>query len=304
LAGRAHDLIPLMLISFGFDIALRLESQTTVLFLLRLHPSRVPDLITPERFEVEPKYDVIEYLDIYGNRCGRIHCKPGTIRFTNRGVIHDSGRLDPVAPHAQQHEVFKLPNEALLYLLPSRYCESDSELANFAWEKFGTIQSAWARVQAICDFVHQHVAFDYGKARSDRTALETFRERVGVCRDLTHLAITLCRCVNLPARYVTGYLGDIGVPPAPYPMDFSAWMEVYLGGRWYAFDPRHNCRRIGRIVVARGRDACDVPLTISFAQHTLEGFSVLTEEISEDLAFQVSTGTAKDSQREQLGAAS
>jgi transglutaminase-like putative cysteine protease len=284
LASCADDLIPVMLISFGFDFALRFDAQATVLFYLKLHPSRFHDLVGPEQFGIEPKYHFDEFLDAYGNRCGRVHCKPGTIRFTNRGIIRDTGELDPFVPQAQQEEVFGLPADAMVYLLPSRYCESDSELASFAWERFGPTQTGWGRVQAICDFVHQHVAFDYDKARSNRTALETFRERVGVCRDFTHLAITLCRCLNIPARYVTGYLGDIGVPPAPYPMDFSAWMEVYLSGQWFSFDPRHNCRRIGRTVIARGRDACDVPLTISFGKHTLEAFSVVTEEVSEELA--------------------
>ena len=270
-----------MLISFGFEIALRLESEATVLFFLRLHPSRSHDLLSLEQFEIQPQYPLDEFLDAYGNRCGRVHGKPGTIRFINRGIIRDSGELDPCDRQARQEEVFTLPVDAMVHLLPSRYCESDSELASFAWEKFGSMPIGWARVQAICDFVHQHVEFDYGKAKSNRTALETFRERVGVCRDFTHLAIALCRCMNIPARYVTGYLGDIGVPPARYPMDFSAWMEVYLGGRWFSFDPRHNCRRVGRIVIARGRDACDVPLTISFGKHTLEAFSVVTEEVSE-----------------------
>ena len=204
----------------------------------------------------------------------------------NRGVIRHSGKLDPLVPQAQQHEVFELPHDALVYLLPSRYCESDSELASFAWDRFGATQPGWARVQAICDFVHGHVEFNYMKAKANRTALQTFHERAGVCRDFTHLAIALCRCLNVPARYVTGYLGDIGVPPAPAPMDFSAWMEVFLGGQWYAFDPRHNCRRIGRIVVARGRDASEVALTTVFCNHALEAFSVRTEEVSEDLAFQ------------------
>jgi transglutaminase-like putative cysteine protease len=293
-----------MLISFGFDIALRLESPATVLFCLKLHPSRFHDLVSPEQFEVEPNIYRDEFLDSYGNRCGRVHCQPGTVRFTNRGLIRDSGELDPLVPQARQEEVFKLPADAMVYLLPSRYCESDSELASFAWEKFGPTQTGWERVQAICDFVHQHVKFDYDKARSNRTALETFRERVGVCRDFTHLAITLCRCLNIPARYVTGYLGDIGVPPAPYPMDFSAWMEVYLSGRWFAFDPRHNCRRIGRILIAHGRDACDVPLTITFGKHTLEGFSVVTEEVSEDVDCRRSLKSARASEAEPIEVAS
>jgi transglutaminase-like putative cysteine protease len=136
-------------------------------------------------------------------------------------------------------------------------------------------------VQAICDFVHRHIVFDYMKARRDRTARDTFREGVGVCRDFMHLAITFCRCMNIPARYATGYLGDIGVPLDPAPMDYSAWFEVYLGGRWYTFDARHNVPRIGRIVIARGRDAADVAITTSFGWHRLKNFTVWTDEITE-----------------------
>ncbi len=274
-----------MLISFGYDISLRLEVETAVLFCLRIHPSRRKDLVSGENFRIEPQRPFEEYSDGYGNRCGRVHCKPGVIRFVNRGVIRDTGALDVFAPRAPQEEIFRLPSDTLVYLLASRYCETDSELANFAWANFSATPPGWARVQQICDFVHGHIQFDYMKARANRTALEAFRERVGVCRDFTHLAITLCRCMNMPARYVTGYLGDIGIPPAPYPMDFSAWMEVYLGGRWFAFDPRHNCRRIGRIVIARGRDASDVALTSVFGNHTLAEFFVVTEEVSENHAF-------------------
>ena len=188
----------------------------------------------------------------------------------------------PLRLTLSQEEIFRLPSENLVYLLPSRYCEVDSELSDFAWANFAAAPAGWARVQRICDFVHGHIQFDYMKARSNRTALEAFRERVGVCRDFTHLAIALCRCMNVPARYVTGYLGDIGIPPAPYPMDFSAWMEVYLGGRWYAFDPRHNRRRIGRIVIARGRDASDVALTTVFGKQQLAEFLVITEEVPQN----------------------
>jgi transglutaminase-like putative cysteine protease len=167
----------------------------------------------------------------------------------------------------------------LSFILPSRYCEVDSELLDFARKRFGAITPGWVRVQAICDFAHSHLRFDYHMARANRTALDAFKERVGVCRDFTHLVITLCRCLNIPARYVTGYLGDIGVPPLPDPMDFSAWFEVYLGGRWYSFDARHNQRRIGRIVIGRGRDAADVPITMVLGSHQLEKFSVVTEEV-------------------------
>jgi transglutaminase-like putative cysteine protease len=167
--------------------------------------------------------------------------------------------------------------------LPSRYCEVDSELLDFAWRTFGGTPTGWPRVQAICDFVHGHIRFDYMQARANRTALDAFRERVGVCRDFAHLAITLCRCLNIPARYATGYLGDIGVPPVPDPMDFSAWFEAYLGGHWHTFDPRHNRRRIGRTLIGRGRDAGDVPITMVFGEHLLESFSVITEEINPGL---------------------
>ena len=271
-----------MLISFGYDISLRLEVETAVLFCLRIHPSRRKDLVSGEDFQINPQGPFEEYTDAYGNRCGRVQCRPGIVRFVNRGIIRDSGMLDAFAPHAVQEEIFKLPSETLLYLLPSRYCEVDSELSDFAWANFSATPAGWARVQRICDFVHGHIQFDYMKARSNRTALEAFRERVGVCRDFTHLAIALCRSMNVPARYATGYLGDIGIPPVPDPMDFSAWMEVYLGGRWYAFDPRHNCRRIGRIVVARGRDAGDVALTTVFGKQQLAEFLVVTEEVSEN----------------------
>ena len=186
--------------------------------------------------------------------------------------------MDAYEPSAAPNEVSNLPRKLLVYLLPSRYCEVDSELADFAWAHFSTTPPGWLRVQAICDFVHGHIRFDYQKARATRTALDAFGERVGVCRDFTHLAVTLCRCMNIPARYVTGYLGDIGVSPVPDPMDFSAWMEVYLGGRWFTFDPRHNRRRVGRIVIARGRDASDVAITTVFGSHTLAKFLVKTEE--------------------------
>jgi transglutaminase-like putative cysteine protease len=271
-----------MLIAFGYDISLRLELETAVLFSLKVHPSRWRDLVEGENFRIEPKSRFEEYLDRYGNRCGRVHCQPGVVRFSNRGLIWDSGELDAFAPHAREAEISRLPTDVLIYLLASRYCETDSELSDIAWANFAGSPAGWARVQAICDFVHSHIKFDYLKARANRTAREACHERVGVCRDFAHLAIALCRCMNIPARYVTGYLGDIGVPPAPYPMDFSAWMEVFLDGRWFAFDPRHNRRRIGRVVVARGRDATDVALTTVFGKSILEGFSVVTAEVSGD----------------------
>lgn len=268
-----------MLIKIGYDIALRLPFPTAVIYVLHVHPSRAEDLERPENFLIEPELPIEEYLDGFGNHCGRVNPSAGVVRFLNDAIIRDPGELDVYAPEAAQHDVRQLPLETLLFILPSRYCEVDSELLDFAWRTFGNTPTGWARVQAICDFVHGHLQFDYLKARANRTAVEAFHERVGVCRDFTHLAIALCRCMNIPARYATGYLGDIGVPAVPDPMDFSAWFEAYLGGHWHTFDPRHNCRRIGRVLIGRGRDAGDVPITMVFGQHTIEKFSVITEEV-------------------------
>jgi transglutaminase-like putative cysteine protease len=269
-----------MLIRIGYDIALRFPFPTAVIYVLHVHPARKGDLVGSEDFRIEPDLTVEEYFDGFGNHCGRVNSPAGVIRFLNHAIIRDPGTLDSYAPDAPQHDVRELPLEILSFVLPSRYCEVDSELLDFAWQTFGATPAGWARVQAICDFVHGHLRFDYLKARANRTALDGFRERVGVCRDFTHLAITLCRCMNIPARYATGYLGDIGVPADPNPMDFSAWFEAYLGGHWHTFDARHNRRRIGRVLIGRGRDAGDVPITMVFGQHLLEKFSVITEEIS------------------------
>ncbi len=268
-----------ILIKLGYDIAFGLPAATTIVYVLHVHPSRTADLVTPESFCIEPSLPVEEYLDGFGNRCGRVNAPAGNIRLLNAAVIRDSGELDPCVPTERQNDATSLPLETLAFVLPSRYCEVDSELLEFAWSTFGSTPAGWQRVQAVCDFVHGHIRFDYMRARANRTALEAFRERVGVCRDFTHLAITLCRCLNFPARYVTGYLGDIGVTPSPDPMDFSAWFEVFLGKQWYTFDARHNTRRIGRVVIGRGRDAGDVPITMAFGRHTLVHFQVTTEQI-------------------------
>jgi transglutaminase-like putative cysteine protease len=270
-----------MLIKIGYNIALRLSVPTAVIFVLRVHPTRSADLVAPERFWVEPELPVEEYFDGFGNHCGRVNSPAGVVRFLNEAVIRDPGTLDVYEPDARQHDVRELPVETISFLLPSRYCDVDTELLDFAWRTFGNTPTGWPRVQAICDFVHGHVRFDYLQARANRTALDAFREKTGVCRDFTHLAVTLCRCMNIPARYATGYLGDIGVQAVPEPMDFSAWFEVYLGSHWHTFDARHNERRIGRVLIGRGRDAGDVPITMAFGQHLLEHFSVVTDEIAE-----------------------
>jgi transglutaminase-like putative cysteine protease len=270
-----------MLIKIGFDIELEITAPMALIYLLRVHPSRGADLQSPENFHTSPPTQPDEYIDYFGNHCGRINVPAGvnSVRFTNDAVVYDSGLHDPVVRDAWQHDPCELPVNTLQFLLASRYCEVDSELMQFAWDRFGGSPMGWDRVQAICDFVHGHLRFDYSKARPTRTALDGFREGTGVCRDFTHLAITLCRCMNIPARYCTGYLGDIGIPPVPYPMDFSAWFEVFLGDRWHTFDARHNTPRIGRIVMARGRDASDVPITMAFGKNTLKRFEVTTFEM-------------------------
>jgi transglutaminase-like putative cysteine protease len=283
-----------MLIRIGYDIELSVATPMALIYLLRVHPSRAGDLVAPESVVISGGLVAEEYIDSYGNHCGRVNVPLGmtTVRITNDALVRDSGELDAVDPEARQRDPTELPFSTLQFLLPSRYCEVDSELLEFAWQRFGPIAPGWARVDAICDFVHQHLTFDYKTARPTRTALDAFREREGVCRDFTHLALTLCRCMNIPARYTTGYLGDIGVAPSG-PMDFSAWFEVFLGDRWHTRDARHNQRRIGRIVMARGRDAGDVPITMCFGPNSLLRFEVVTEEVAEPVPATVAALAAR-----------
>ncbi|MBV9859365.1 MAG: transglutaminase family protein [Alphaproteobacteria bacterium] len=269
-----------MKIRIGYDIAYECLQPTPMLLMLSVHPSRLPDLSTPHRMLFDPPVAASDYRDGFGNTVTRILAPEGRIRIALDAAISDTGIPDPVAEHAQQHPVEELPDEVLVYLLGSRYCETD-RLSDTAWSLFSEVAPGWRRVQAICDFANQHVAFGYEHARSTKTAWEGFMERKGVCRDFAHLAVTLCRCMNIPARYCTGYLGDIGVPASDAPMDFSAWFEAYLGERWYTFDARHNIPRIGRVLMATGRDAADVAISTSFGPCTLTAFSVITEEIAE-----------------------
>ncbi|MBX3415837.1 MAG: transglutaminase family protein [Pirellulales bacterium] len=269
-----------MLIRAGFEAALDFVQPTAVLLMAYVHPSRCDEIREPENLTIAPHVPVCEYIDGYGNRCGRAVVPGGTIVFRNEFVIADDGQPDRQVPNAYQHQVNELPHEVLMFLLASRYCEVDSELRDTAWSLFGHLPAGWPLVQAVCDYVHCHIRFDYLQARANRTALEVFRERVGVCRDYMHLAITFCRSLNIPARYCTGYLGDIGVPRSADPMDFSAWFEVYLGGAWHAFDARNNQPRIGRILMARGRDAADVALTTTFGVNQLRSFLVWTDVIA------------------------
>lgn len=269
-----------MLINYGFGIAISVPRPTPLITLLDIRRSRHGDVLKESDFETTPKVPISVYRDQYGNLCRRMVAPVGDFSMTLGGTILDSGEPDPVDRSLREVPVAELPDDALVYLLGSRYCETD-RLGNLAWQQFGGLAPGWNRVQAIVDFVHRHLAFGYQHARDTRTAAEAYAERIGVCRDFAHLTITLCRALNIPARYVNGYLGDIGVPKDPAPMDFSAWCEVYLGGQWCTFDARHNTPRIGRIPVAYGRDATDVPLVHSFGQHVLKSFKVWTDEVAE-----------------------
>ena len=265
-----------MLIRLGYDIRFELPGSVPMVALLNVHPSRVPDLLEPDELQTEPSIPISSYLDSFGNRCTRFVAPPGTLRLTNSTLIRSPDEPDEVNLSARELSVGELPNDVLTYLLSSRYCEVDI-LSFLAHELFGNVEPGWGRVQAICDWVNKRIAFDYQQARPTKTALDVHTECVGVCRDYQHLAITFCRALNIPARYATGYLGDIGVPLRP-PMDFSAWFEVFLDGRWWTFDARNNQPRLGRILMATGRDAADVAITTSFGQADLCHFSVVTEE--------------------------
>jgi transglutaminase-like putative cysteine protease len=263
----------------GYDIAFQCFQETPMVLMLSVEPARVRDLLTEHRIKFSPSIPSRDYFDMFGNTCTRIVAPPGLVEIRNEFLIADSGLPDEVAPQARQLEVGDLPDEVLIYLLGSRYCDTE-KLSNLAWSLFGGIAPGWQRVQAICDYAHERINFGYQHARCDRTASEGHEERIGVCRDFAHLAVTLCRCMNIPARYCTGYLGDIGVPIDPAPMDFSAWFEVYLDGRWFTFDARHNHPRIGRIVMARGRDAADVAISTNFGGVQLARFCVVTDEVT------------------------
>jgi transglutaminase-like putative cysteine protease len=265
-----------MLIRVGYEIEFNLPSETAMLAMLNLHPSRTLDLLEPDEVRTEPRLLISNYFDSFGNRVTRFVAPAGKLRLTGSTLVLDSGQPDAAKPTARECPVSDLPEEVLTYLLNSRYCEVD-RFSSVAYELFGSAQSGWPRVQAICDWVHEKVRFDRAAARPTKTALDVFTERVGVCRDFQHLAVTFCRAMNIPARYATGYLGDIGVPQSGA-MDFSAWFEVFLDNRWWTFDARHNAPRIGRVLMAVGRDASDVALTTSFGRADLSRFIVVAEE--------------------------
>jgi transglutaminase-like putative cysteine protease len=267
-----------MLVRFGFELGLEFTSQVTIITALGIHPSRDVSVCCPDTLHTQPPRPVEHFLDAFGNRCGRLVAPPGRLRLWADGVAADSGEADAVAWNARQHEVAELPIDALPYIQGSRYCDTD-RLTPIAWQLFGNGPQGWGRVQAVCDWVHHNVQFGYAFASSTRSAFEVYQERVGVCRDFAHLAITFCRCLNIPARYASGYLGDIGVPEDPNEMDFSAWFEAFVGGRWYTFDARHNMPRVGRQLMVRGRDAADVAMLTSFGVHHLSSFRVWTYEV-------------------------
>jgi len=263
----------------GYELRYSFPQPTPVVVLLNVHYSRVSDLERPDNVIVSPSAPISGYRDGFGNWCTRFLAPAGDLTITTDALIRDSGAPDPQALDAQQCPVEDLPEEALVFLLPSRFCESDRML-DLAWSLFGHIAPGWGRVQAICDFAHNHIRFDYNAARATRTACEGYEEQVGVCRDFAHLALAFCRALNIPARYCTGYLGDVGMPPPYPPGDFAAWIEVWLGGRWHTFDPRNNTPRIGRVLMARGRDAADVAIAMTFGPNQLTGFRVWTDEVA------------------------
>jgi transglutaminase-like putative cysteine protease len=267
-----------MKLRVGFEMGYESAQPTPMIFTLNVHYSRASDLLSRDDLLFEPSVPVTAYRDSFGNWCSRVIAPSGRLRVRADTVIQDSGALDVVVPHARQLPIPELPEETLLFLLGSRYCETD-RLSQTAWNLFGNAPTGWGRVQAICDYVHHHIHFGYEHARGTRSALEALQERTGVCRDFAHLGVALCRCMNIPARYCTGYLGDSGMPPPYGPMDFAAWFEAYLEGAWYTFDPRNNTPRIGRVLIARGRDAADVALSNAFGPNTLTDFRVWTDEV-------------------------
>ena len=268
-----------MLIRFGYDITVHCEASTPMVCLMDVRPEYDEHMVSEEQVVTTPHVPTHTYVDMFGNVCRRFTAPPGNFSIWADGIVRDSGLHDPLHADAAEVPVEDLPDDCLAFLVGSRYCETDM-LSQTAWDLFGSSTPGWSRVQAICDYVHDHLKFGYENARATRTAIEAYEEGVGVCRDYAHLAIAFCRCMNIPARYVNGHLGDIGVPILD-PMDFSAWMEVYLGGQWMTFDPRNNTPRIGRIQVARGRDAADVPLINSFGPHTLKSFRVWTYDVTD-----------------------
>jgi transglutaminase-like putative cysteine protease len=265
-------------IRIGYELVYECPQPTPMVLVLNVHYSRASDMVRPDYLMTDPSIPITQFRDAFGNWCTRLVAPRGRVRFTGDGVVRDAGAPDPVVAIAHATPVQDLPEETLPFLLGSRYCETEL-LSELAWGLFGASLAGWGRVQAICDFVHGHVVFGYEHARPTKTAWETYRERTGVCRDYAHLAVALCRAMNIPARYCTGYLTDIGIPPPYAPMDFAGWFEAFLGGQWHTFDPRNNVPRMGRILVARGRDAADVAISTTFGPNKLESFRVWADQV-------------------------
>jgi transglutaminase-like putative cysteine protease len=265
-------------IRVGYELRYSFPQPTPMVLTLNVHYSRASDMVSPDHMLTNPSLAIRAYRDGFGNWCNRIVAPAGNLRIWADAVVNDSGCPDAVLVQAEQHAVDALPDDVLVFLLGSRYCETD-RFNDIAWGLFDKSPLGWGRVQAICDFVHQHIQFGYEFANPTKTAWEVFNDRRGVCRDYAHLAVTLCRCMNIPVRYCTGYLTDIGLPPPYAPMDFAGWFEAYLGGAWHTFDPRNNMPRIGRILIARGRDAADVALNTTFGPNTLESFRVWAHDV-------------------------
>ena len=263
----------------GYELIYEFPQPTPLILTLNIHYSRASDLVRPDNLITIPSVPATSYRDGFGNWCSRLVAPQGTLTLTADATVRDSGLPEQALPNAWQHNVQDLPEETLVFLLGSRYCETD-RLSDIAWKLFSNTPLGWPRVQAICDFVHNHITFGYEHASPTKTAFDAFNERRGVCRDFAHLAIALCRCMNIPARYCTGYLGDIGLPPPYAPMDFAGWFEAYLGGSWHTFDARNNTPRIGRILMARGRDAADVAISTAFGENTLTSFRVWTDQVN------------------------
>ncbi len=269
-----------MKIRAGFELLYDCPQPTPMILQVSVHPSRQADLINWDGLQISPPIPANTYHDTFGNFCHVIRAPAGRLTLATDFLVQDSGALDAIVPDARQHRLEELPVDSLIFLLGSRYCETD-RLSEIAWSLFGKVQPGWPLVQAICDFAHERITFGYEHASPTKTAFDAYTERRGVCRDYAHLAIALCRCMNVPARYCTGYLGDMGTEPPYGPGDFAAWFEAYLGGRWHIFDPRNNVPRIGRILMARGRDATDVAMVTSFGPCTLAGFKVFTDEVAQ-----------------------
>ena len=272
-----------MKIRAGFELLYDCPQPTPMILQVSVHPSRQADLISWDGLQITPPIPANTYHDTFGNFCHVIRAPAGRLGLATDFLVQDSGALDEIVPDARQHRLEEPPVDSLIFLLGSRYCETD-RLSEIAWSLFGKVQPGWPLVQAICDFAHERITFGYEHASPTKTAFDAYTERRGVCRDYAHLAIALCRCMNVPARYCTGYLGDMGTEPPYGPGDFAAWFEAYLGGRWHIFDPRNNVPRIGRILMARGRDATDVAMVTSFGPCTLAGFKVFTDEVASNAA--------------------